>query len=88
MERAAVKDAKKKHRLLSACARVFGGMLLLMLVCGAVITGFALWHRSYYKISFYQETSQKVSGNIRIAVISDIHTREYGDHNSYLLQSF
>ena len=85
MERAAVKDAKKKHRLLSACARVFGGMLLLMLVCGAVITGFALWHRSHYKISFYQETSQKVSGNIRIAVISDIHTREYGDHNETLL---
>ena len=49
------------------------------------MTGYALRYRTHYKISFYQETSPKVDSNIRIAVISDIHTREYGEHSEALL---
>ena len=89
MEIAAEKDTKKaekkKRGFLKACLRVFGFLLVLALVCGAVMTGYALYYRTHYKISFYQETSPKVSGNLRIAVISDIHTREYGEHNEALL---
>ena len=85
MDGATVKDAKKKHRFLKACVRVFDVLFVLALVCGAVMTGYALRYRSHYKISFYQETSPKVSSNIRVAVISDIHIREYGNHNEILL---
>ena len=40
---------------------------------------------SHFKISFYQEVSRKVSDNIRVAVISDIHNREYGESNEVLI---
>ena len=49
------------------------------------MTGYALYYRTHYTINFYQETSKKVSRNIRIAVISDIHNREYGENNEELI---
>ena len=84
-KRATANDAKKKHGFWKTCVRRLGILLLLTLVCGAVMTGYALRYRTHYKISFYQETSPKVDSNIRIAVISDIHTREYGEHSEALL---
>ena len=89
MESTPVKDTKgtekHKHRFLKVCVRIAVILLLLALICGAVMAGYALHYRSHYKISFYQETSPKVSCSIRIAVISDIHNREYGEHNAALL---
>ena len=89
MEKEAEKETKKtgkqKHGFLKACVRVFGILLILALACGAVMTGYALYYRTHYTINFYQETSKKVSRNIRIAVISDIHNREYGENNEMLI---
>ena len=89
MEKEAEKETKKtdkqKHGFLKACVRVFGILLILALACGAVMTGYALYYRTHYTINFYQETSKKVSRNIRIAVISDIHNREYGENNEELI---
>ena len=64
--------------------------VLLFLLVFVVIIGAALfvsiqYTNTHYKISFYQEASEKVSGNIRIAVISDIHNREYGEKNEKLI---
>ena len=80
-----MKTEKQKHGFLKACVRVFSILLILALACGAVMTGYALYYRTHYTINFYQETSKKVSGNIRIAVISDIHNREYGENNEVLI---
>ena len=89
MGKEAVKETKKtevqRHGFLKACVRVFGILLVLTLACSAVMTGYALYYRTHYTIRFYQETSQKVSTNIRIAVISDIHCREYGENNEALI---
>ena len=85
LERATVEETKKKHSFLKTCARAVGILLSLAIVCGTVIAGYALHYGSHYIISFYQETSSKVNNNIRIAVISDIHAREYGEHNEALL---
>ena len=79
------KKEKQKHGFLKACVRVFSSLLILALVCGAVMTGYALYYRTHYTINFYQETSEKVSASIRIAVISDIHNREYGENNEVLI---
>ena len=79
------KTEKNKHGFLKGLIRFFGILLAIVLVCGAIGTFYALYYRTHYKISFYQETSKKVSSNIRIAVISDIHNREYGEHNEALL---
>ena len=76
-----VKTEKQKRGILKVCVRVFCILLVLVLVCGAVMTGYSLYYKTHYKIHFYQETSRKVSGNIRIAAISDIHNREYGENN-------
>ena len=80
-----MKTGKKKHGFLRACVRVVSILLILALACGAVMTGYALYYRTHYTINFYQETSKKVSRNIRIAVISDIHNREYGENNEELI---
>ena len=59
---------KRKTRL-----RILIILLLLMLVSGSAVFLYSRYTKTHYRITFYQETSQKVSGNIRIAVISDIH---------------
>ena len=76
---------RQKRSFWKACARVFGVSLAAVLVFGAITTGYGLYYRTHYKISFYQETSDKVNSGLRIAVISDIHNREYGKHNEALL---
>ena len=76
------KTGKKKHRVLF---RVLTVLLVLAVIAGAFCLASALYSQTHYIIHFYQETSKKVSGNIRIAVISDIHNREYGEKNEKLL---
>ena len=55
---------------------------VLMIVIGFL---YSLYTKTHYRITLYQETSKKVSHNIRIAVISDIHDREYGENNETLI---
>ena len=58
--------------------------ILLLIVCAAVLI-YASYTKTHYKIVTYEETSPKVSGSLRIAVISDIHNREYGEGNEKLI---
>lgn len=76
---------KKNHRVIRALLRILGVLLGLTAVIGAAIFLYAGYTKTHYEIRFYQETSKKVSGNIRIAVISDIHDREYGENNETLI---
>ncbi len=79
------KTPEKKHGFLKILLRVLIIVLTLALIAGTVIFFYVRYTQSHYKISFYQETSRKVSGNLRIAVISDIHNREYGQKNAMLI---
>lgn len=86
--KAAVKSAqkvKKGHRFLKAVAYVLLFLLVFAIVTGGIVFFYARYTKTHYEVTFYQESSQKVSGNVRIAVISDLHNREYGDDNSTLL---
>ena len=65
---------RKKHSILRMLRRVFLFLLVLMIISGAAVFLYAQYTKTHYKISYYQEISGKVSGNIRIAVISDIPT--------------
>lgn len=76
---------KKKSRIPKAVLRILCILLVLVIIIGAAVSFYALYTKSHYKITFYQETSKKVNGNIRAAVISDIHVREYGEHNETLI---
>ena len=77
--------AKKKHGFLRALLRILAVLLILALIIGTAVYYYSLYTKTHYIISFYQETSKKVSDNIRVAVISDIHNREYGESNEVLI---
>ncbi len=81
----AKETGKKKHRLLRILLHILAFLLVLMLFIGAAASLSALYSKTHHEIRFYQETSKKVSANIRIAVISDIHNREYGENNEALI---
>ena len=70
---------RKRHRIRNAPCRVLTILLAFVIIIGAVVCVYARYTKTHYKIHFYQETSGKVSDNIRVAVISDLHGREYGE---------
>ena len=77
--------ARKKHRFPGVLLRILAVLLILMLILGTAVYFYGRYTKTHYVINFYQETSTKVSGNIRIAVLSDIHNREFGDNNEVLI---
>ena len=76
---------KKKRGIPGVFLRILTFLVVFVIIIGAAVSVSALYNKTHYKISFYQETSKKVSDNIRIAVISDIHNREYGENNETLI---
>ncbi len=77
--------ARKKHRFPGVLLRILAVFLILALILGTAVYFYGRYTKTHYVINFYQETSKKVSGNIRIAVLSDIHNREFGDNNEVLI---
>ena len=76
---------KKKHTIQRVLLRLLLILLVLAIIIGTSVAFYRRYTQTHYKISFYQETSEKVSSDIRIAVISDIHNREYGENNEVLI---
>ncbi|QTE67962.1 metallophosphoesterase [Clostridiales bacterium] len=80
-----MQTTKQKSRFLRGLLRILIAFIVLMIIIGVAVYIYSLYTQTHYRITFYQETSGKVSGNIRIAVISDIHNREYGENNRTLI---
>ena len=80
----AVKKApEKKRKSLKFKVTV---TIVLILVAALVITvGSSVIINQNFMVSFYQITSDKVSDNIRIIELSDLHNSEYGEKNSKLI---
>lgn len=74
-----------KKRLLKLILHAAITLLVLVLVLAGGVFLYARHTKTNYQITFYQETSKKVSQNIRFAVISDLHNREYGQANETLI---
>jgi hypothetical protein len=79
------KTSLKTHSIQGVLSRILAVLLLLVIIIGAAVSIYGLYTRTHYKTTFYLETSPKVSADIRIAVISDIHNREYGENNEKLI---
>ena len=62
--------------------RILGALVVVSMV--AVIVFNTIVNRNF-TVSFYQLRSDKVSDNIRIIVLADLHNREYGKKNSKLI---
>ena len=76
---------KNKSKLMKKLIRVLIIVLIVVIGVGGSVYLYAQHTKTHYGISFYQETSKKVSQNIRLAVIADIHNREYGKDNETLI---
>ncbi len=77
--------AKNKHGIQNVRHRIILAILVVTLAGGIAVLLYGQYTKTHYEVHFYQETSKKVSDNIRIAVISDIHNREYGENNEALI---
>ena len=79
------KKNDRKERILRPFIHTLIFLLIVMIGVGSGIFLYARYTKTHYEITFYQETSRKVSHNIRLAVISDLHNREYGEKNQTLI---
>ena len=74
----------EKNRF-SGALHVLAGLLILCLVTAAVVVvGNAVKNRDF-KETYYQVGSGKISENMRIIQISDLHDSSYGEHNEDLV---
>lgn len=62
--------------------RMMGVLVVIALI--AVVVFNTIVNRNF-TVSFYQIRSDKVSDNIRIIVLADLHNKEYGEKNSKLI---
>lgn len=74
-----------KGRWFRTLMRLCAFVLALVLLLGGLIYWYSSYTKTHYEITFYQETSKKVSRNIRLIVIADLHNREYGENNQTLI---
>ncbi len=79
------KPAGKKRAVSRFLLTVLIVLLVLSLLLGAAAVFYGQYTRTHYLVRFYQESSEKISRNIRLAVISDLHNREYGESNEMLI---
>ena len=76
---------QKKHKFLRCILYILVFLLVFALCAGGAVFLYSQYTKTHYEITFYQETSKKVSQNIRLIVIADIHNREYGENNEELI---
>ena len=65
-------------------------ILLSVLLCGVAAAGLKLYTdytNSHFQVTFYRVTSSHVSEKLRVLFLSDLHLREYGEHNEELIQT-
>ena len=77
------KAPKKKRRHLGL--KLFFGIIAFLLVVAVATFGINYLVNQNFTVSFYQITSDKVSSNIRIVELSDLHNSQYGKNNSELI---
>ena len=63
---------------------LLGLLALLLLVC--VVLGYNYWLNQKFVTTFYDITTEKPVGQLRIVELSDLHLREYGEKNEELIQ--
>lgn len=79
------KQYKKHNKCKSKAVRIVLFSALFLVVALALTVGINILINRNFTVSFYQIRSDKVSDNIRIIELSDLHNKEYGTDNSKLI---
>ena len=69
----------------SAVGKWVLGLVLLVIAAAVLTVAVNLVINRNFTVTFYQVRSDKVSGNIRIAELADLHNKEYGPKNEKLI---
>ena len=77
-------EGKKKRRFRGL--KIFLIVVLVLIVAGGATFGGNYLLNQNFTVSFYQITSDKVSSNIRIVELADLHNCQYGENNSKLIK--
>ena len=78
-------DAPKNGRKHRKRKIILSVLIALIVLFGAVLGGNYIYNQSF-GVTFYQITSDKVSDNIRIVELADLHNSEFGKNNSKLIE--
>lgn len=73
---------KRQHRIL----HFITGVICLGLVLAVSIVSYNIYINNNFKEHFYQVSSGKISGGLRIIQISDLHNSEFGENNEELVE--
>lgn len=79
------KQYKKHNKCKSKAGKIVLFSALFLVVALALTVGINVLINRNFTVSFYQIRSDKVSDNIRIIELSDLHNKEYGTDNSNLI---
>ncbi len=60
--------------------------LVFIILVTAAIVWYSIYTGAHYKKEFYQVSSDKITGNMRVVFISDLHLKEYGKGNKKLIE--
>ncbi len=74
---------KKYLKLLSKYKKRIIAVLLIIVLAVCI---YNIADQSKIDVSFYQVVSEKVSDNVRIVVLADLHLKEFGENNSKLVE--
>ena len=76
------RTAKRTHKTLKKV--LFAGLILIIALVLTVLINVII--NRNFTVSFYQIRSNKVSDNIRIVALADLHNKEYGKDNGNLIK--
>ncbi|MCR4615794.1 MAG: metallophosphoesterase [Clostridiales bacterium] len=72
---------RKKHPILKAILLI---PLVIIVALGGIV-GYNIILNQNFTVTFYQIRSDKVSNNVRIVELADLHSKEYGKNNQKLI---
>lgn len=82
----AVPESERRHGRVRGLLKVFSGMLLLGIIMLGAVYLYNMRLNQNFKTTFYQVSSGKVSDELRIIQLSDLHNSVYGNDNSELTE--
>ena len=77
------REEKKTQKLESR--GILRWAIVLILLALAVYTIVQLCDNSHFVVTFYEVEDEKIENHIRIALLTDLHLKEYGEDNSELV---